>query len=163
MGKDKRTLDFLGHPDHALSDSRIPSHPGPQQTSPNRGLVIRGPAGLRARRAGRNGRANLPGSRCDACSADAFGLRPRRNPSSDSGAAIRCTPTVPCRCPLRASTGCQRCRSPVPSLSRDPVHWLVMAEVIRASRYPCSPYVSLLMMFLNLVALTGRSTISLPS
>jgi hypothetical protein len=54
-------------------------------------------------------------------------------------------------------------RSPVPSLSRDPVHWLVMAEVIRASRCACSHYVSLRMMFMNLVALTGRSTISLPS
>jgi hypothetical protein len=43
------------------------------------------------------------------------------------------------------------------------VDWLVMVEVIRAFRCPCTPYVSLLMMFLNLVPLTGRSAISLPS
>jgi len=40
---------------------------------------------------------------------------------------------------------------------------LDMAEVIRTFRCLCTPYASLLMMFVNLPALTGRSAISLPS
>ncbi len=43
------------------------------------------------------------------------------------------------------------------------VPWLVLAEVVRTSRCPWSPYASLLMMFVNLLPLTGRSAISFPS
>ena len=71
---------------------------------------------------------------------------------------IACTPPLQ-TCPRkRACHPAERRRSPVPSLSRDPVHWLVMAEVVRTSGCPSSPYVSLLMMFVNLLAPTGRQS-----